>query len=750
MRTAMSVEPSDNGSDRPQRPSAGRLAAMFVLGAALLALLYLLSQASQDAGQFSRLYSGLLFGAVLGVILLTGLILYNVGRLIRQYRQRQIGSRLTVRLVLVFVLLAVAPVSLVYVFSLQALNQGIDSWFDVRVEQALDDALDLSQAALDQRMREHLRQTEQFADVLKTVSDNMAAIRLHNLRTQGEATELTLITRQGHVIASSTSDRSRLVPRRPTEAMMLHLRRNRSFVDLATPDEGQLSIRVAVAVDDHEPTAEQRVLYAIYPVSERLSSRAESVQDAYAQYRELLFLRDPLKASFMITLSLVLLLSLLAAVWGAFFSSRRLLAPLRDLSAGVQAVAAGDYERQIPAHERDELGSLAASFNEMTRRLAQARDAERRSQQMAEAQRAYLEAVLGRLSSGVMVFDAALHVRTANAAAGQILSLNPDAAVGCSLEALVTENPHLSAMADTIRQRAESSERPEWRAEVQLQASTGRQVLMCRGTRLSTTESGTDHVVVFDDVTTLIQAQRDAAWGEVARRLAHEIKNPLTPIQLSAERLRRRLKQRLEPEDAEILDRAVETIGHQVDSMKEMVRAFSAYSRTPQLQLTKLDLNRLVEEISELYRGYVPGVRLLLRTEPRLPALSADEGRVRQLLHNLLTNALEAVSDGAGSRVTISTCTVPGLRGQVALTVSDDGPGIPESLLDHLFEPYVTSKPRGTGLGLAVVKKIVEEHGGTIQASNPGNGGAAITVQLPAAAERESSVDGASDRQASA
>lgn len=748
----MSVKtPESIGRDSPEGPSRWRLALMFALGAGLLILLYLLSQASQDAGAFSRLYSGLLFAAVLGVVVLTGLILHNVGRLIRQYRQRQLGSRLTVRLVLVFVLLAVAPVTLVYVFSLQALNQGIDSWFDVRVEQALDDALDLSRAALDQRMREHLRQTEQFAGTLRTVSDNMAAIRLHNLRTQGDVGELTLITRQGHVIASSTADRSRLVPRRPTEAMLLQLRQNQSFVDLATGEEGQLSIRVAAAVDDYEPAAEQRVLYAIYPVSARLSSRAESVQDAYAQYRELRYLRDPLKASFTLTLSLVLLLSLLAAVWGAFFSSRRLLAPLRDLSAGVQAVAAGDYDRQIPSHGRDELGALAASFNEMTRRVAQARDAERRSQQMAEAQRAYLEAVLGRLSSGVIVFDSTLRVRTANTAAGQILSLDPGAVIGSSLAELVTAHPPLGMMAETIRLRAERTEEPEWREEIQLHGASGRQVLMCRGTHLTTADSGSDHVVVFDDVTTLIQAQRDAAWGEVARRLAHEIKNPLTPIQLSAERLRRRLRQRLDPEDAQVLDRSVETIGHQVDAMKEMVRAFSAYSRSPQLKLVRLDLNRLVEEVSELYRGYTPGVRLLLRTEPRLPLLSADEGRMRQLLHNLLTNALEAVSGGAGSRVTISTRTVPGLRGQVTLAVSDDGPGIPEALLDHLFEPYVTSKPKGTGLGLAVVKKIVEEHGGTLQASNQPHGGASITVQLPAAAERDGAADASEHgRQASA
>lgn len=704
-----------------------RIGALFLL----LVSLTLLSEATQNSARFGSLYVWLLLINVLGLLVLLGLIVGNVWQLLRQRRRGQVGSRLTVRLVLVLGAVAVIPVSVVYYFSMQFLRAGIDSWFDVRVEAALRDALRLSQASLDLRMRELLRRVQAAADAVAFVTAEEAVVDLGELREELEALELALLESSGNVIAASSEDSLSILPERPDEALLLQLRQGGTYVGLNPQETGGLSIQVLVPVPAVQGAAGNRILQAVFPISPRLTDLAESVQDAFAEYRELLYLRQPLKVSFMLSLSLVLLLSLLFAVWSAFYLARRMTAPIRDLAEGTRAVAAGDYGTQLPPAGRDELGFLVQSFNDMSRRIAQAREAAKRGQIQAENQRAYLQAVLSRLSTGVVALDLQHAVRTFNQAACDILAVPLEQMVGRPLSQLAETWPHVELFVRVVSAHLESGS-DDWREELALDGPEGRRTLIASGARLPGGLNSGGHVLVFDDVTQLIQAQRDAAWGEVARRLAHEIKNPLTPIQLSAERIRHRYLSRMEGRDAEVLERATRTIVQQVDEMKEMVNAFSDYARPPPLVFEQVDLNGLIQEVVELYQHAPERLHFNLQLEPDLPPLRADSGRLRQLLHNLLKNAEEACQEQPRCEITLTTRRLQvRYGGLIELVVADNGPGFAEAMLARPFEPYVTNKYKGTGLGLAIVKKIVEEHNGSISVRNPGVG-AQVTIRLPA------------------
>jgi nitrogen fixation/metabolism regulation signal transduction histidine kinase len=706
-------------------------APIIALALLLLASLTLMSSATENSARFGQTYSILLIINTLGLLTLSGLIGWNLFQLLRQVRRRVAGARLTVRMVAMFVLLSVTPVLVVYFFSMQFLHRGIDSWFDLRIEDALENALDLSRTALGVRMRELLRQTEAMAAELSDVRNGIVAVHLDAARRRSGATELTLMNDHGRILASSRADASSIVPHRPSEAILMQMRQSRDYIGLdPLADEG-LHVRVVVGLPDPASASESRILQALYPITERMNTLADSVQAAYAQYRELAYLRKPLKISFTLTLSLVLLLGLLTAVWAAFVSVRRLVAPLRDLAQGTQAVAEGDYETQLPKASRDEIGFLVESFNDMTRKLARARDETRKSQQQVEAQRTYLEAVLARLSSGVVTLDHDLQVITANDSARRILGVDLDEHIGQTLTAISEQYPNIQPFTETLRSQPRDTVH-DWRAEVILLGTSGRQVLMCRGTRLlAAGELLPGHVVVFDDVTALIQAQRNAAWSEVARRLAHEIKNPLTPIQLSAERLRRKYLRKMSESEAEVLDNLTRTIIQQVESMKEMVNAFSDYARTPRMRPQALDLNALITDIVELYRtGGRSGV-IETQLDANLPVFAADPDRLRQALHNLVKNALEA-SGAQRPRVFIETaCVWEETCKYIDVSIGDEGSGFPEHVIGQVFEPYVTTKPEGSGLGLAIVKKIVEEHGGLVWAKNMRDGGARVTMRFP-------------------
>ena len=421
------------------------------------------------------------------------------------------------------------------------------------------------------------------------------------------------------------------------------------------------------------------------------------------------------------------------AVWGAFFFARKLTAPIQTLVAGTRAVAKGDFDTRLPMPGRDEMGFLVHSFNDMITRLAGAREVARQSQQAVESQRAYLAVILGRLSTGVVSLERDWRIKTANEAAGAILGVDLERAIGRPLAAVAEGRPLVQELIEVGRGHIEAGDF-EWREQIALRGEAGRRVLMCACSALPGEDGEPDgFVVVFDDITALLQAQRDAAWGEVARRLAHEIKNPLTPIQLSAERIRRRFLGQMSDEDAQLLERATRTIVQQVEAMKQMVNAFSDYARAPDMEMVQVDLNQLVAEVAELYRVREIPVMIDLSLDPEVVTVEADAGRVRQILHNLIRNSVEALEGQEDSVVRITTRGTEEFELRaVFIMVEDNGPGIPPDSVDRIFDPYVTSKPKGTGLGLAIVKKLVEEHGGWVEASNRAEGGLRVTIALPA------------------
>lgn len=705
-------------------------AILFVL---MLGSLVLMSDATQDSIQFNRLYSTLLAINVVILVLMLSMILINMVSLWRQFRRRVTGSRLAVRLVVLFVCLALAPVSAVYYFSVQFIGKGIDSWFDVQIEQAFNDALDLSRSALDLRMREHKKETEELAMRLMGVPRSMALLTLGEMRRETEAVELTLMTASGQFVASDSVDTSAIIPDRPDDSVILGLRQGHSYIGLDPIGERGLHVRVVVPVPGSGPVAEEYILQGLYPLESRMNDLAERVQSAFARYQEMTFLRKPLRNSFMLTLSLVLLMTLLAAIWAAFLWARRLVAPIIALASGTQAVARGNYNKRISLPDsRDEMSSLVKSFNEMTRKIAFARDAADHSQLQAESERAYLQGVLEGLSSGVITLDRFQVIRTANPSAAVILGVDPRSLPGQRLDTVAQRYPHLEGAAHLLQSHFEVG--GEWRQEITIFGPGGRQVVMFRGKGLTgVTGEQAGFVVVFDDITTLIQVERDAAWGEVARRMAHEIKNPLTPIQLSAERLRHKYLPVLEGESGELLDRATHTIVQQVQAMKEMVKMFSEYARMPKMQLSPLDLNSLILEVMDLYQDNESSTRFDLRLDKDLPTIAADADRLRQLMHNLVRNAIDATQSTPLSEVTISTRFLQdAVHSYIELRVDDTGSGIPEDIVQNLFEPYVTTKPKGTGLGLAIVKKIVEEHSGMVWAENrTEQQGASVIIRLP-------------------
>ena len=701
------------------------LSVLILFGLILLSL-QLMSSATQESSELGAMYSWLLLINALGSVVLLILVVANIYSLIQNTKRREAGSRLTTRMVSLFVVLALAPAVIVFYFSMQFLHQGIDSWFNVEIDRAMEDALELSQAALDQRMRWHLKQTQQLTEKLKDSSENLVTLEIENLRQLSGASEMTLFSRQGRIIASSSINPGDILPSLPEEHIWLQLRQNGVYVALAPVREEELMIRVIVTVNAQE----LQYLQALYPVPVRIADLADSVEFAFARYQEMNYLRNSLKMSFSLALSLVLLMSLLAAIWVAFISIRNIVAPVKELVKGTQAVASGHYDQQLPVIAQDDLGFLVESFNEMTQHIAHARDETRKAGFEVENQRAYLETILANLTAGVISFDSLNKIRTANQAAYRIFHIHVNQFIGRNLSELVLNYSELAEPLKSIQRLLEKAD-DIWQQRIAFLGPNGRQELLCRGTPLFSQEGlRVGAVVVFDDVTDLIQAQKNAAWGEVARRLAHEIKNPLTPIQLSAERLQHKLADKLEPADADFLQRSTRTIVQQVEAMKEMVDDFSEYAKPSKKQKVDIDLKSLVQEVLVLY-ALKPGVKFKTGYEPGLLVINGDPVGIRQVLHNLLKNALEAI--GAHGLIEISLHKVRKNNADfIEIALYDNGPGIKDEQIEKIFEPYVTTKAKGTGLGLAIVKKIIEEHGGAIWIDTSRKGGAGFIIQLPA------------------
>ncbi|MBM4195684.1 MAG: HAMP domain-containing protein [Gammaproteobacteria bacterium] len=695
--------------------------------------LALLSQTVQNSTLFGRWHEAVLIGNALGALALVAVLCTSVAQLLAARRRGEPGAALRLRLLGPFAAVAVLPVLAVFLLSLQFLNRGIETWSDDRVARGLERSLELSRAALDAELGENLAKTQEVAGQIERLPEGKIVSALPGLRRAVGATEMSVFGRNYRFVATSAENPFGALPELLSEDALLQLPRNGRYVAVEPVGADQLRIRAAVifgsnlAIQDSVLT-----LQALYPVSDQLGSLAKSVRGTYARYGELVYLREPLETSFTLSLTVAVMLALFAALYGAFLFARRLAEPIRDLVDGTQAIAAGRLDTRLAVKSRDDLGALVESFNDMAARLSAADAESRSSAEEIERGRASLAAILGRLSSGVIAVDSQRCIRMANEAAEVILQAELRAAAGEPLEDVAIRHPQLREFLAACEARNDES--PDgWREQMPLAIDAGsRRTLMCAAAPLPDVQGlQAGFVLVFDDITGVLKAQRDAAWGEVARRLAHEIKNPLTPIQLSAERIRRRYLAGVPADDTDLLDRATHTIVQQVAAMRDMVNAFSDYARAPEVRFESIDVNRLVREVVELYHGpQLPAMHV--DADPALGHVEADAGRLRQLLHNLLRNACDAIEEHTDARVTVTThrCLM-GTVAAVEIRIDDNGAGIDPELLPRIFDPYVTSKSRGTGLGLAIVRRLVEEHGGTVAAANLAGGGASLRVTLP-------------------
>jgi nitrogen fixation/metabolism regulation signal transduction histidine kinase len=685
---------------------------LIILGAALAGvLLFLLATASGNTTLFAEHYSLLLgLNAALAGSL-AALVAWQIRGLWRKYRDRAFGSRLTVRLLVLLAVMAVIPGALVYTVSVQFLSKSIESWFDVKVDAALEGGINLGQSAIDQMLGDLQTKARAIAAELADRPVSQQVGTLGRLRDQAGVQEAVVVSAAGRVLASSSEDVSRLVPELPSPQALRQARAARGYASVDAAAGKPLALRVVVPVASLSITEEARYVQLRQTVPEQFGKSAEAVEAAYRDYRELALSRQGLKRIYIVTLTLALSMALLVAIALAVLLANRLSEPLANLAQATQAVARGDFSLQAPVTSRDELGVLTESFNSMTRQLGEARVVVEANRMALESAKARLENILANLSAGVLVFDRNLALTISNHGAQAILAAD------------------LDGFAADMREQFRSHGAVPWQQQVEFK-STGK-TLLVRGTALAQDPEG-GYVLVFDDITQLIQAQRATAWAEVARRLAHEIKNPLTPIQLSAERLEMKLSAKLGAEDAETLARGTRTIVNQVSALKSMVDDFRDYARLPAPVFAGLDLNALVLEVLALYETSKTPIAKSLAAA--LPQVRADSAQIRQVLHNLVQNAQDALElrKNAGEQPLIEVRTETA-GDKVRLSVADNGGGFPEEMMARIFEPYVTTKPRGTGLGLAIVKKIIDEHQGELAIENRVAKGASVTILLPLA-----------------
>jgi nitrogen fixation/metabolism regulation signal transduction histidine kinase len=703
----------------------------------VLCLVIVNSLEDDSSGQLQILMT--LVGAV-GITLLVFFIAVNCYALYRQVKRGEAGSKLSSKFVLVFLALTIIPFSLVYFFSIQFLNRGVDSWFDVRIEQAIEDAFLLGQSSLEAINQEFVNDLEDYAANLPINAGRLETLRaLEEIRLLEDYVELSLYTVDGRIIAFSSGDAEQLLPSTPVDEVFSEIAINQTYTSLEPLSNTTQQLRIVAPVAAPGLGQSLYALQAIKLLPLRYGILASNVEKAYRQYDQMVFARGPLKFSLILTLTIISLISFLFSILAALYLSRRLAAPIGDLAAGTAKIADGDYKTTLPVTSNDELGDLVASFNDMSQRIQKARNDVEQSRQLAEDQRSYLETILRNLSSGVFTFDPNNKLILSNSIANDIIGLNAENDTGMSIEQFCQQNSNHQLFFEAIQEGINSG-KANWQREVNLLGAHGRQMIIMQGTELILGgEEDAHHIVVFDDVTDLIQAQRDAAWGEVARRLAHEIKNPLTPIQLSAERIQNKFVQQLPDESQEALSRSARTIVQQVESMKDMVNAFASYAQPVRAKLEKLDINDLIEDVMDLHASTVSHINVKLDLDGTLPMIKANKGALRQVLNNLVINAGHALQELKASSevgteelaITLSSSRAQNIEGDyIDLQVIDNGIGIPETVRDRLFDPYVSTKAKGSGLGLAIVRRIVEEHGGSVW-SEPANPGTKMIVRLP-------------------
>ncbi|ONB61461.1 PAS domain-containing sensor histidine kinase [Burkholderia pseudomallei] len=729
-----------------------------------LLLLVLLAAASANTEFFDRYYSWLYSANIIVALVFMLVVLGLVGMIVARLRKGKFGTRLLAKLAVFFTLVGVVPGGIIYIVSYQFVSRSIESWFDVNVETALTAGLNLGRGMLDTSLADLQTKARLMSEQLSSADANTngTTLTLLRLRDQFGVQDATIVepgrgtgaSPDVHIIAQASGNFATLIPDdMPTPLMLSQAREHGVFAAIegevdgdprARGSKGALRLRVVQRIPDSSTSLLQpaeRFLQLTQPVSPTLARNADAVQRAYREYQEKSLGRSGLRKMYIGTLTLALFLATFIAMMIALALGNQLARPLFLLAQGTKEVAEGDYTPKREIKTRDELGFLTQSFNAMTRQLSEARLAVEKNRVALEHSKTYLESILANLTAGVFVLDRQFRLTTANRGAERIFRQPFNSLIGTTLDQIgvVAEFGAMVRKAFADREaagRGGSEDRGHWQQQfaVEVPGETEPLTLLVRGTRLVSTAAApgqpddpqtSGYVVVFDDISDVISAQRSVAWGEVARRLAHEIKNPLTPIQLSAERLQMKLSDKLSQPDADVLKRGATTIVNQVAAMKRMVDDFRDYARTPPAVLVNLQLNDLVSEVLTLY-GVGEGKSTIVVEQTPLPVIRGDATQLRQVIHNLLQNAQDSVADVEHPRVLLETKTVeygdPDANGKtrvaVRLTVSDNGPGFPARILTRAFEPYVTTKAKGTGLGLATVKKIVDEHGARIDLRN--------------------------------
>jgi nitrogen fixation/metabolism regulation signal transduction histidine kinase len=721
---------------------AGLVAGVALAGVALV-LLFVLSLTGEGGSFVERHIAWLFWLNVAVASLLVLVIALAALRLVVRKRQGKFGTMLLIKLAGIFALVGVVPGVLIYTVSVQFVSRSIEVWFDARVQGALDAGIDLGRGTLDALVTDLGTKTRNAAERAGDSRSPLTPLALERLREQLAAQEVALVGPTGQVLATASGGGTAMAPERPSPAMLREARTQRVVSQVEGLDEESTANavqRARVRALARLPSTElafggdERYLLVVQPIPAAVASNALAVQSAYREYQQRALARDGLSRMYLGTLTLALILAVFGAVLLAAVLGTQLARPLLLLAEGVKQVAAGDLTAKPVSAARDEIGGLTRSFADMTEQLGHAREQVQRGVAQLESARTHLQTILDSLSAGVIVFDRQRRIETVNPGATRILKLPLSAYRGRELG----EAPGLADFAQAVWQRfelhttsPEAGERDHWQDAFDLPVQGADTLnLLVRGAQLPADA----RLLVFDDITEVVSAQRQAAWSEVARRLAHEIKNPLTPIQLSAERLQMKLEPKLASDDASLLQRSVATIVAQVDAMKTLVNEFRDYARLPAAKLTPLDLNALVGEVLALYGQASDRGRLSAACASELPLLAGDTTQLRQVVHNLVQNGLDAVAERADGRVCVTTELLRGEQGQaraVRLSVTDNGPGFPDKVLKRAFEPYVTTKAKGTGLGLAVVKKIADEHGARIRLGNLEAGGARVSLSFP-------------------
>lgn len=727
----------DKFSDLPTRSSRWlMLVGVLSLAVMGIGLLVLMTQATGNRDSYNENFEWLV---ITNTVVASGLlvtILWGMVRMLRSLRKKQFGSRLLVKLAGIFGLVGVLPGLVIYVVSYQFVSRSIESWFDVKVEAALVAGLNLGRATLDTLSDDLSKQAKAAAASYAESSKTNPGLAAEKIRTQMGATDVAIWTSNGQMVATSGPSRFQIRSDRPSPQQLRQARQDGNLTWIEGLDDtsaGGEKSRIKVLVPfpqwSLDLNEERRVLQVIQDLSPALVTNALEVQTAYREYQERALAREGLRRMYIGTLTLSLFLAVLGAILLAVVLGNQLARPLLLLAHGMRQVTEGDLRPKLALQGKDELGGLTRSFADMTQQLSDARGSVERSLSQLDQARSNLQTILDNLTAGVVVLDAHGVIQSANPGATRILRAPVSAHHGMGLQTL----PGLQSFAQQVQAQftalyagTDAHELDHWQKSFDIHAagqglSQTSVTLLARGALLP---DGM-RLLVFDDISEIVSAERAQAWGEVARRLAHEIKNPLTPIQLSAERLQRRLIGKLEPQDEAVLDKSVRTIVVQVDAMKRLVNEFRDYARLPSAELKPLQLNDLINDVMALYASEpqerTSRARLVTDLDAQCPTIMGDEQQLRQVIHNLLQNAQDACdtrcADGVQAMVKVRT-EWRSTRQHVRLSVTDTGPGFSPHILQRAFEPYVTTKTKGTGLGLAVVKKIADEHGARIDMSN--------------------------------